>query len=263
MSGLVVTEFDQTTGVAKLILNRPGVLNAVDVELAKDFLKAVRGLAQLEGLRCIVLTGEGRAFMAGGDVLSFGTSGSEYAESINALLDVLHPAILALRALDAPVVAGVRGVAAGAGLSFALMADLVVAEEKAKFLMAYDRIGASPDCGCSWFLPHKVGAGRASELMFLGGTLTAEQARSWGMVTSVVRSESFDSALDEMASIVALGASRAFGAYSRLIDLSYGHSLAAHLEAEREAFLDIARTHDFSEGVLAFQSKRKPRFVGR
>lgn len=262
VNNLVVTEFDQHTGIAKLILNRPDVLNAVDVKLANAFLEAVRGLTHLDGLRCIVLTGVGRAFMAGGDVLSFGGCPKEYARSVNALLDALHPAILALRALDAPVVAGVRGVAAGAGLSFALMADLVIAEKKAKFLMAYDRIGAAPDCGGSWFLPYKVGAGRASELMLLGRTLSAEEGLSWGMVTSVVSAESFDISLYDMASTVAQGPTRAFGAYRRLVDMAAGRSLAEHLEVEREVFIEMTRTQDFSEGVTAFQSKRIPRFGG-
>jgi 2-(1,2-epoxy-1,2-dihydrophenyl)acetyl-CoA isomerase len=164
--------------------------------------------------------------------------------------------------MDAPVIAVVKGVAAGAGLSLALMADLVIAQEDTKFLLAYNGIGAIPDCGGSWFLAHKIGAGRAAELMLLGRTLSATEARDWGMITESVPEADFEKRVTEITRNVANGPTRAFGAFRRLTDGACGDQLAAQLEAEKEAFLELTRTGDFAEGVAAFLAKRPPEFHG-
>jgi len=262
MTPPLLTDFDPRTGIARLTFNRPGVLNAIDVPLARALLDASRELAACGAqVRCVVLIGNGRAFMAGGDIDGF--RDGRAAWSVNALLDALHPAILTLRALDAPIVAAVRGAAAGAGLSLALLADLVLAEDTARFILAYDRLGTVPDCGGSWCLPRKVGSGRASELMLLGRTLSAAEAHAWGIVTSIAPAAEFDTALETMAAQLAAGPTRAFGAFRRLLDHSAGQPLSAHLEAERDAFLALLETEDFNEGVAAFSEKRLPHFQGR
>ncbi|MEC7728936.1 MAG: enoyl-CoA hydratase-related protein [Pseudomonadota bacterium] len=259
---LVTTAFDAGTGVARLTFNRPEALNAINVALAEAFLAAVEHINNLSGVRCIVLAGAGRAFMAGGDVSSMAGTSEQAGKAIGAILDAVNPAILLLRSIDAPVIAAVRGVAAGAGLSLTLMADLVIAEEDAKFLVAYNGIGAVPDCGGSWALAHKLGAGRAAELMLLGRTLNAGEAKDWGMVNEVVPASEFESRVNRMIEKVAKGPTRAFGAFRRLIDLANGDRLAAHLEAERAAFLEMTRTEDFAEGVSAFLAKRASVFRG-
>jgi 2-(1,2-epoxy-1,2-dihydrophenyl)acetyl-CoA isomerase len=260
---LVTTGFDPGTGVATLTFNRPEALNAINVPLAEAFLAAVQELKALSGVRCVVLTGTGRAFMAGGDIASMAGSPDQAGRTISAILDAVNPAILLLRGMDAPVIAAVRGVAAGAGLSLAMMADIVVAEENTKFLVAYNGIGAVPDCGGSWFLPHRVGTGRASEMMILGRTLTAPEAKDWGLINTAAPDDQFESVLTATVAKAAEGPGRAFGAFRRLVDqASGGKSLAEHLEAERQAFLAMTRTTDFSEGVSAFLAKRKPRFQG-
>lgn len=255
--------FDAESGIARIVFSRPSVLNAINLQMAGELLDAVRDLSRQEGLRCVVLSGAGKAFMAGGDVASF-AGGPEVAErSINALLDRLHPAILALRALDAPVLAAVHGVAAGAGLSMALLADIVLATENTRFLLAYDRIGTVPDCGGSWFLCHKAGAGRAAELMMLSAELSAAQAKEWGIVTATCEAAVFEAETDRLAKKLAAGPSRAHGRFRQLADRATGGGLAAHLEAEREAFVAMTRTADFSEGVSAFMEKRAAAFSGR
>ena len=251
---LVTTAFDAGTGVARLTFNRPEALNAINVPLAEAFLAAVEHINSLSGVRCIVLAGAGRAFMAGGDVSSMAGTSEQAGKAI--------AAILLLRSMDAPVIAAVRGVAAGAGLSLTLMADLVIAEEDAKFLVAYNGIGAVPDCGGSWALAHKLGAGRAAELMLLGRTLNAGEAKDWGMVNEVVPASEFESRVNRMIEKVAKGPTRAFGAFRQLIDRANGDRLAAHLEAERAAFLEMTRTEDFAEGVSAFLAKRPSGFRG-
>jgi 2-(1,2-epoxy-1,2-dihydrophenyl)acetyl-CoA isomerase len=259
----ILTSFDPATGIARITFNRPEVLNTIDRAMAVELLGASRSIAAQKGLRCIVLRGVGRAFMAGGDVGDFAGADAQPAERLNAILDAMNPAVLALRACDAPIVAGVHGVAAGAGLTLALMADIVVAEDQARFLLAYERIGAVPDCGGSWFLARKVGAGRAAELMLLSRTLTATEARDWGIVSEVVPADAFDGALDSMAQKLANGPSLAFAAFRRLLDGAAYQPLTAQLEEERATFLRIAATADFAEGTAAFLEKRPASFAGR
>ncbi|MGF2735539.1 enoyl-CoA hydratase/isomerase family protein [Marinobacter sp. DUT-1] len=262
-SRLVTTGFNTDTGVATLTFNRHEALNAINVPLAEAFLAAVRKLAELSGLRCVVLTGEGRAFMAGGDVASMAGGPEQARKVVNALLDALNPAILMLRDLNAPIIAGVRGFAAGAGLSLALGADLIISDAKARFMVAYDGIGTVPDCGGTWFLNRRIGAGRASQLMLLGQTLTAREALDWGLINQVAPEGEFDEALTELACKVANGPSRAYAAFRRLSDDAFGAALSGHLEAERQAFLEAVGTQDFQEGVAAFLAKRPAQFRGR
>lgn len=262
MSGPVHLELCATSGIARITFDRPEALNAADVALARGLLEAVRRLQGAAGLRCVVLTGAGRAFMAGGDVTSFAGRPEDARAGVNALLDALNPAVLGLRALDAPILAGVRGVAAGAGLSLALAADLILASREARFLLAYDRLGVTPDCGGTWFLPRRLGVGRANELMLLSRSLDAAEAEAWGLVTETAAPEDFDARLAGMARQLAAGPTRAHAAFRRLTDSAFGASLAAHLEAERQAFLDLAGTGDFAEGTAAFLQKRPPAFRG-
>lgn len=258
----VLTDFDATTGIGRLTLNRPDVLNALDVPTARAFLAAVRQLTATPGLRVIVLSGAGRAFAAGGDVASFAAGGvHRAADVIHDLLDALNPAILALRQTPAPVITAVRGAAAGAGLSLAISGDLVVAEERARFMIAYDRIGASPDCGLSWFLPRRVGRGMAFGMMLAGRSLTAAEALAIRLIDRSAPEAEFDAVVDDLAMRVAAGPTQAFGHYKALLDGNL--DLAAHLEAERQRFTACTHTADFAEGVDAFITKRNPVFTGR
>ena len=259
----VISAFNEQTGVATLTFNRPEVLNAINVPMARAFRHAIQDLARTPGLRCVVLTGSGRAFMAGGDVASMSGSPDQARNAVNGMLDALIPAILQLRSMDAPVIAGVKGAAAGAGLSLALMADLIVAEENARFLIAYNGIGTVPDCGGTWFLPHKIGSARATEMMMLGRTLSAIEAKQLGLVTEVSPEATFDEVLAATVHRVANGPTRAFGAFRRLVDDAHGSPLKVHLEAERQAFLTATETADFAEGVSAFLAKRPAFFSGR
>ncbi len=262
MSEVVIVEHDTQTGVARIVLNRPEVLNAVDVAMAQAIAAAVDDVAGRKGVRAIVIAATGRAFVAGGDIAAFGSDPSSSPTVVNAILDAMHPAILRLREQDAPVIAAVRGAAAGAGLSLVLAADLVIAEEGAKFVVAYDRLGVSPDCGGTWFLPRKVGAALAAEMMLLSRTLDAAEARQAGIVNFVAPQGGLDAAAAELAGRVAQGATRAFGHFRRLADVALSTPLADHLEAERASFIASTGTGDFREGVSAFLGKRKATFRG-
>ena len=255
----VIAAFDPVTGIGRLTFNRPEVLNAIDVPAALAMRDGVQRLVAEPGLRCVVLAGAGRAFVAGGDIAAFAAGP---ARVVDELLEALHPAILALRATPAPVLAVVQGAAAGAGLSLVLGADLVVAGDRARFVIAYDRIGASPDCGGTWFLPRKVGRARAFEMMLLGQVLDAEAARAVGIVSLVVPAAELERRADELAHRVAAGPTAAYGQFKRLVDDALAAPLAQHLQAERDAFLASTATADFREGVAAFIAKREPVFKG-
>lgn len=258
---LVLTHFDEASGVGRITLNRPEALNALDVPMARAFLAAVREITGRAGLRAILLTGAGRAFAAGGDVSTFLAQGAEGVEGvIHDLLDALNPAIVALRQTPAPVIVAVRGPAAGAGLSLALSGDLILAEEGAKFIVAYDQIGASPDCGLTWFLPCRVGRGAAFDLMLTGRRVSAAEALAMRLVDRVETAEALDSAAEALAAKVAAGPTLAYGAFKTLLDADL--SLPEQLEAERRAFVAATRTKDFKAGVAAFVEKRKAVFVG-
>ena len=255
----VLVSIDRASGIARIRFNRPEVLNAVDLASATAFLQAARIVAADPAVRCIILSGQGRAFVAGGDIASFAREPENAGAAVNALLDALHPAILALRAAPAPVVAAVHGAAAGAGLSLALSADYVVAAPDARFVVAYDKIGASPDCGGVWFLQRRVGRARAFEMMLLGSVLDAATALQYGAVNEVA--ENVELRAGEIAAKIASGPTQAYGAFKALMDNDM--SLAQHLEAEREAFLRMTVTEDFREGTAAFLDKRKAQFKGR
>lgn len=261
MSELVVATRDGA--VAEIRFNRPKALNALDLPLARAFADAVADVTADPGVRAIVLSGEGRAFVAGGDVSAMAADPDRGHEVVDALLEVLNPAILALRDNDAPVVAAVRGVAAGAGLSLVANADVVVADEGAKFVMAYDQVAGVPDCGGSWFLTHRLGRARVMDMMLTGAPLTAVEAQAAGLVSRLVPGDEVDETARVLAAKIAKGPTASFGRFRRLVDAAPHTTLADQLAAERAAFVAAAQSEDFREGVAAFTARRKPEFKGR
>ncbi|WP_321338409.1 enoyl-CoA hydratase-related protein [Breoghania sp.] len=258
----VLWNVDEERGVATITFNRPEVLNAVDVPTAQAFLAAVQAVTASPGVRAILISGEGRAFVAGGDISAFGSDPGQAAQVVNAILDAMHPALLALREHPAPVIASVRGAAAGAGLSLVLSADLVICDEGARFVIAYDRLGATPDCGATWFLARKVGRTKATELFVLSEALGAAEAKAAGLVSKVVPSDELATQAEALASKVARGPTLAYGGFNRLMDSAMELDLADQLETERALFMDMIGKADFREGVSAFLEKRKPVFSG-
>ncbi|MAM61315.1 enoyl-CoA hydratase-related protein [Maritimibacter sp. UBA3975] len=249
--------------VAELRFNRPEALNALDLPLARAFAAAVADVTGDPAIRAIVLSGEGRAFVAGGDVSAMAADPARGHEVVDALLEVLNPAILALRENDAPVVAAVRGVAAGAGLSLVANADVVVADEGAKFVMAYDQVAGVPDCGGSWFLTHRLGRARVMDMMLTGAPLSATDAQAAGLVSRLCPADEVDEVARALAAQIAKGPTASFGRFRRLVDAAPRTTLADQLAAERDQFVAAAQSEDFREGVAAFIARRKPEFKGR
>ena len=255
---------ERAAHVATLTLDRPDAYNALDLALGRELFEAAIELDEDPDVRCVVVTGAGRAFCAGGDVKAFVDNLGRIGAHIKELTTYLHGAISRLCRSDKPVIMAVNGVAAGGGFSLALSGDLVVAAESARFTMAYSRIAASPDGSSSYFLPRLVGLRRALELYFTNRALTAREALEWGMITRVVPDAELRSAVDGLARELAQGPSRAFGAAKRLFHQSTWESLETQMELEAQAIAAAGRTEDFRAGVTAFADKKPvPVFRGR
>ena len=247
-------------GIAWLRFIRPERLNAIDVAMAEAFHDAVRALATDETLRCVVLAGEGRAFMAGGDITAFTEAD---AGKIAAIMDPMHAALAMLGALPVPVLASVQGAAAGGGMSIALSADLAIAADTAKFNLAYLRLGTVPDCGGTWNLARLVGLRRALGIALLEETLDAPAALAAGLLNRVVPAADLAAETAALARKLAAGPREATGRTKLLLRAAAGRELPAQLDAERANFLACAQTADFAEGVGAFLGRRAPVFPGK
>jgi len=253
--------------IGTLTLNRPKVLNAMSPELIGELVIAAAWLADRAPLRALIVTGEGRAFSAGGDVTWFKRGLDESGEYLSADVrrgaEVLHQAIVDFRRIPYPVIGAINGVAAGAGFSLALMCDIRIASTDAAFVCAYGRIGASPDGGMTYFLPRVVGPSRALQLLLEDPILGAEQARDDGIVSEVVPAEELMDAARERATALAAKAPHYVRMSKLLVGQSLENSLTDHLQLERHGIADSMATEDLREGVTAFLDGRQAEFQGR
>jgi 2-(1,2-epoxy-1,2-dihydrophenyl)acetyl-CoA isomerase len=246
-------------GVLVLTLNRPEALNALNAELRAALVAAFKAAARDAEVRAVVLTGAGRGFCAGADL-----RGGEAERRFRRVLTAeYHPLIEAIRALPKPVVAAVNGVAAGAGMSLALAADLVVASEDARFVPAFHRIGLVPDSGLTRILVRALGRHRAFEVLVGERQLSATDAEAAGLVAAVVPAERLQTVAAEIAERLANGPTRAIGLTKRLIATAEESDLVKTLVAEAALQEVAGRTDDHAEGVAAFTEKREPSFRGR
>ena len=257
-------QLEMRDSVCVLTLNRPDRLNALTVEVAKDFKAAVAEAIE-RGARAIVLTGAGRAFSAGGDLREM----QEIAKKdgrVEAFFDeplrLLNEVILLIRETPVPFIAAVNGVASGGGCNLALACDLVIAAESARFNQAFIKIGLTPDCGGTFMLPRLVGWKRATELLFTGELVGAKSAAEMGMINSVTPDEELMSRAMAMAEKLAQAPTAAIAEIKKLLDASTANDLRSQLDLERETQIESGKTKDFVEGVSAFLEKRPPRFVG-
>ena len=252
--------------IGTLTLDRPKVLNAMSPELIAELVTAAAWLADRAPLRALIVTGEGRAFSAGGDVTWFKRgleeSGAYLSADVRRGADVLHQAIVDFRRIPYPVIAAINGVAAGAGFSLALMCDTRIASDEAAFVCAYGRIGASPDGGMTYFLPRVVGQARALELLLHDPLLSAEEAREEGIVAEVVPADQLMEVARGRAEELAAKAPHYVRMSKFLIGQSLENTLADHLQVERHGIADSMATADLREGVTAFLEGRQATFTG-
>jgi len=247
-------------GVATVLINRPDKLNALSAEMYHDLAAQFEALGNDDDVRAVVLTGAGRAFCAGGDVGSMGgydvVAGRKRSRGH-------HQMIISLHNLEKPVVAAVRGPAAGIGVSLALACDLIVASETAYLLMAFKNIGIPPDGGLIYLLTQYVGIARAKELVYTARRLPAAEARELGIVTKTVPDDTLEAEANVLARELAASATYALALAKKMFQSMYVPTLAQLLEMENLAVSGARLTHDHKEGIAAFREKRKPDFKGR
>ncbi|HVV36578.1 MAG TPA: enoyl-CoA hydratase-related protein [Acidimicrobiales bacterium] len=257
-----VVELTVDAGLATITLNRPDAGNAIDLAVAQGLCAAATECTERRDVRAILLRGAGRNFCVGGDLKSFIPYGDDMGRHLKDVTTALHPAISRLARADAPVIAAVNGSAAGAGFSLVCSADLVVAAASARFLMAYTKIGLSPDGSGTWFLPRLVGARRAAELTLTNRMLDAAEALAWGIVTQVVADAELDAAATTLARAIADGPREAQAASKRLLRGSFDTTLETQMELETLALSECANSADGKEGIAAFLEKRPPHYGG-
>lgn len=255
-------ELNETT--ATITMNRPEALNALSLQLTVDLRAAIEQMIA-DNARAVILTGEGRAFCSGGDLRemqSMWQKEGRIEAFLEEPLEALHNVIRLIRETPIPFIAAVQGVCAGAGTNFALACDLIFAAENATFNEAFVRIGLSPDCGGSFFLPRAIGEKRAAELFMTGGTLSAEQVLQIGMINRVVTAENLLTETSAMANKLALAPTGAIGRIKQMLNASFSNDLSQQLELEHRLQIESGKSNDFKEGVQAFFEKRQPNFTG-
>ncbi|MBI2217855.1 MAG: enoyl-CoA hydratase/isomerase family protein [Candidatus Rokubacteria bacterium] len=248
--------------VATITLNRPDAFNAFNLAMGRDIFHAAIEVDEDPDVRCVVITGAGRAFCAGGDVREFVDSLPRIGAHVKELTTYLHGAVSRLCRADKPVIVAVNGVAAGGGLALALAGDIVIAGASAKLTLAYSKIAATPDGSSSYFLPRLIGLRRAMELYLTNRVLSATEAVEWGLITRAVPDAELASAVDALARELAQGPTKAYGGAKRLFHQATWESLETQMELEAQSIARSGHTADFREGVTAFVNKKSPSFRG-
>jgi 2-(1,2-epoxy-1,2-dihydrophenyl)acetyl-CoA isomerase len=250
-------EVSREGAVQTITLNRPDLLNAFNQPMHQQLAAALKE-ARAPEVRAVVITGAGRGFCVGQDLAEF----QEMPDIGDALRSRYHPTILAIRALEKPVLAALNGPAAGAGLSLACACDIRIASDAATFVPAFVGIGLVPDSGGTYFIHRLLGSARAFEWMSSNRRLNAAEAHAWGLVSEVVETDALAARAAEVAAGYASAPTRAIGMTKRLFDHADHATLEEQLELEAQLQKVATGTADFREGVTAFLEKRPPRFTG-
>jgi 2-(1,2-epoxy-1,2-dihydrophenyl)acetyl-CoA isomerase len=246
-------------GVAWIRLNRPESLNAVNGDLRRGLVEAVRRAERDEAAKVVVVTGEGRAFCAGADVREFGNREG----AVGDIRGDYESLLTRLRTMPKPTIAAMNGVAAGIGVSLALACDLRYAVPKASFVEAFVKIGLTVDGGATWLLPRLIGSARALEMFYTGEPLGAEEAAGMGLVNRVLPPDELEPAVRELAERLAAGPTLALGAIKRSVNYAMQATFEEAMEFEFHLQDVQMRNEDFREGVSAFLEKRRAEFKGR
>ena len=258
-------ELHRTGAAAKIVLNRPQRMNAWSSALSRDLLEVLRDVAADDAVRAVMLTGAGKAFCSGADL----KEGMASATADNGVLDTneiltrwYHPIVTTIREMPKPFISAVNGPAAGAGVSLALAADLVVAKESAYFLLAFVNIGLVPDGGSSLFVPARIGFARAAEMAMLGEPVPAGRAVETGLINAAWPDAEFEEKAAALLLRLSNGPTRSYAGTKRELNHWLYSRMAEHLTQEASIQGELAKSGDFTEGVTAFLEKRPTRFTG-
>ena len=249
------------SGVAILTLNRPEKFNAFNRAMALALQQQLDATATDDSVRCVLITGNGKAFCAGQDLGE--VTGDNPASFEVILKEHYNPIIRKIRNHPKPVIAAVNGIAAGAGANLAICCDIVVASSVASFVQAFSKIGLIPDCGGTFFLPRLIGMQKATALMMLGDKVSAEEAEKLGMIYRYYPAEVFMNEAILLAENLAKMPTIAFTLTKQALNASMGHNLEQQLQLEDQLQWQAAHTEDYQEGVSAFLEKRIPTFNGK
>ena len=255
--------FEKKNNVAFIKLNRPNDYNSLNAEMASELLDISFKCDSDKSIRSVVLTGEGtKVFCSGGDLKSFYKEGDNLAKHLKEVTHLLHGAITRLSRMDAPLITSVNGVAAGAGLSFVGLSDLVFSSNNASFVSAYSSAGLTPDGSSSYFLPRIIGSRRYLELVMTNRVLSANEALSWGLVNQIFDQKVLWEKTIEVAESLAKGPTLSFGRIKKLVHNSFTSSLEGQMELETQMISKSSETFDAKEGIRSFLEKEEPNFRG-
>lgn len=252
--------FEVKDGIALITLNRPDKLNSFNREMAL-LLQEKLDACKDDAIRCVYITGAGKAFSAGQDLAEVVDPNGPGMQRI--LAEHYNPVIIRIRELEKPVVAAINGVAAGAGANIALCCDIVVATQSASFIQAFSKIGLIPDSGGTFFLPKLIGWQRASAIMMLGDKVDAPKAEQWGMIYRSIPDEQYLTEAWQIAQTLAGMPTMGLAFTKRALQWAFTHTMYEQLQNEDKLQQRAAQTNDFKEGVAAFLEKRKPVFSGK
>lgn len=253
--------FTKINAVATIKFNRPKLSNSFNFDLGNDFVKALEICMEDNDTRAVIITGEGKAFCAGGDLDLFKKS-PDVSDTLRHLIKTLNMSINAIREMPKPVIAAINGAIGGAGMSIAAACDLAICVSSAKFKQGYTSVGLVPDGGWTLMVPLLIGFRKATELVLLDPVIDAQQALELGLVNKVVEDTELDKEVNMIALKIAQGPAKAFAIAKKNINKAMFGLLENHLELERQGMIIAGRTSDAKEGIAAFIEKRKPCFTG-
>lgn len=251
--------YEKQTNLVTIVLNRPHAYNAFTEQMNKELIKALKQATKDESVKCIVITGEGKAFCSGQDLAGV----DENTNHATFLRERYHPMLRAIKQTPKPIIAAINGTAAGAGMGLALACDFRLMKESSKLVSAFMNIGLVPDSGFLYLLPRIVGYAKAMEIAVLGSPISSQEAQELGLVTKVISEANWEEQVSEFVSKIASLPTKAFSLIKRYMLDSMHTEFDTFLEQEAFAQRIAGMSEDHQEGLHAFMEKRKPNFIGK